>query len=117
MNAGANSKNFNGNYPEQRYHFNACPLLLPGRGRIQWDRANGYLESGQHYSGQSAKSLVRADYCTVEASAVRRIDGNAAGGAWRAVGGERRPALQIRGGLNDVIHVGLSGQRELKLTT
>jgi hypothetical protein len=40
MSTGANTNNFNGNYPEQRYHFNACPLLLPsavewgGRGRI-----------------------------------------------------------------------------------
>src|SRR5262249_27620959 len=66
---------------------------------------------------QSAKRLVRTDYCTVETSAVRGIDGNVAGGLWRAVGGERRPALQIRGGLNDVIQVGLSSQRELKLTT
>jgi len=44
MNAGANSKNFNGNYPEQRYHFNACPLLLPGTVESSGIRRIGILK-------------------------------------------------------------------------
>jgi hypothetical protein len=93
------------------------PTTADGRGRVQRDRAKGHGESGQNPSGQFAKRSVCTEDCTVEASAVRGIDGNAAGGVWRAVGGERRPTLQVRGDLNDVIQVGFPNQRELKLAT
>ena len=83
-----------------------------GRGRI------GILKSCVRRLVPIRKTLlVWTDDRTVEASAVGGVDGNHAGGVWRAVGGERRPALQIRGGLDDVIQVGLSRQQELKLTT
>lgn len=82
-------------------------------GRIQRD---WHLGTVQARLSQSAKRLVNTDYRTVEGWAARYIYRNVAGGTWGAVGGDRRPAFQIRGGLNDVIHVGLSGQRESKPT-
>ena len=112
-----------------REHRDVTALDLPYRGShafrgkaLQLGLDGGSAASYRvTYGGRPDKPflprLVGTDYCTVEASAVWGIDGNVAGDVWRVVGGERRPALQIRGGLNDVIHVDLSSQRELKLTT
>src|SRR5204863_6503115 len=53
---GRQSKSFNENYPEQRYH-SMLPATAAGLGRIQRQRANWYLEAVPNRLGQSPKRL------------------------------------------------------------